>query len=167
MSDYTMSYSTVGRPVRAQELCGLSRGVRPGLPSLISLRFLSMDVKRQHLNQPTWSGQHGWSSCGGMTCVASGRRLSRGSKPDTPKTAAIQVLSNPSAARAVSAAGRAARLIGFQFFGGRAGISDSVTEPNSKHWFTTSFLWRKVPESDARSVARAVSADGVVRLIGF
>ena len=23
---------------------------------------------------------------------------------------------------------------------------------NSKHWFTTSFLWRKVPESDARSV---------------
>ena len=25
-------------------------------------------------------------------------------------------------------------------------------EPNSKHWFTTSFLWRKVPESDARSV---------------
>ena len=27
--------------------------------------------------------------------------------------------------------------------------------PNSKHWFTTSFfLWRKVPESDARSVVR-------------
>ena len=24
---------------------------------------------------------------------------------------------------------------------------------NSKHWFTTSFLWRKVPESDARSVS--------------
>ena len=23
---------------------------------------------------------------------------------------------------------------------------------NSRHWFTTSFLWRKVPESDARSV---------------
>ena len=23
---------------------------------------------------------------------------------------------------------------------------------NSKHWFTTSLLWRKVPESDARSV---------------
>ena len=24
--------------------------------------------------------------------------------------------------------------------------------PDSKHWFTTSFLWRKVPESDARRV---------------
>ena len=30
--------------------------------------------------------------------------------------------------------------------------SVSCTDPNSKHWFTTSFLWRKVPESDARSV---------------
>ena len=28
------------------------------------------------------------------------------------------------------------------------------TDPNSKHWFTTSFFWRKVPESDARSVVR-------------
>ena len=27
--------------------------------------------------------------------------------------------------------------------------------PNSKYWFTTSFLWRKVPESDARSVPRS------------
>ena len=27
-----------------------------------------------------------------------------------------------------------------------------VYKANSKHWFTTSFLWRKVPESDARSV---------------
>ena len=26
------------------------------------------------------------------------------------------------------------------------------SEPNSKHWFTTSFLWRRVPESEARSV---------------
>ena len=24
---------------------------------------------------------------------------------------------------------------------------------NSRHWFKTSFLWRKVPESDARSVS--------------
>ena len=30
--------------------------------------------------------------------------------------------------------------------------------PNSKHWFTTSFfLWRKVPESDARSVRIAIT----------
>ena len=28
----------------------------------------------------------------------------------------------------------------------------SMAAANSKHWFTTSFLWRKVPESDARSV---------------
>ena len=28
---------------------------------------------------------------------------------------------------------------------------------NSKHWFTTSFLWRKVPESDARSVGPKVT----------
>ena len=27
---------------------------------------------------------------------------------------------------------------------------------NSKHWFTTSFLWRKVPESGARSVCVCV-----------
>ena len=28
-------------------------------------------------------------------------------------------------------------------------------ETNSKHWFTTSYLhWRKVPESDARSVGK-------------
>jgi len=29
-------------------------------------------------------------------------------------------------------------------------MSKSVSD--SKHWFTTSFLWRKVPESDARSL---------------
>ena len=28
--------------------------------------------------------------------------------------------------------------------------------PNSKHWFTTSFLRRKVPESDARSVGQSL-----------
>ena len=149
----------VGRPVRAQ-----SRGGCPGLPSLISLRFHNVDVKRQHFNQPTWSCQHGWSSCGGMTCAASGRLLSRGSKPDTPETAAIQVLSNPSAARAVSAAGRVARLIDFQFFG----VSSwNIGLGHRTKLQALSFLWRKVPESDARSVARAVSAVGVARLIGF
>ena len=36
----------------------------------------------------------------------------------------------------------------------------SYPETNSKHWFTTSFLWRRVPESYARSVIprRALSA---------
>ena len=29
---------------------------------------------------------------------------------------------------------------------------------NSKHWFTTSFLWREVPESDARSVELTLMA---------
>ena len=29
--------------------------------------------------------------------------------------------------------------------------------PNSKHRFTTSFLWRKVPESDDGSVVQALS----------
>ena len=28
----------------------------------------------------------------------------------------------------------------------------AMAEPNTKHWFTTSFFWRKVPESGARSV---------------
>ena len=30
----------------------------------------------------------------------------------------------------------------------------TITTPaaNSEHWFTTSFLWRKVPEGDARIV---------------
>ena len=155
----------VGRPVRAQELCEkVEVDVPAGLPSLISLRFHSVDVKRQHFNQPTWSCQHGWSSCGGMTCAASGRLLSRGSKPDTPETAAIQVLSNPSAARAVSAAGRVARLIDFQFFG----VSSwNIGLGHRTKLQALSFLWRKVPESDARSVARAVSAVGVARLIGF
>ena len=32
-------------------------------------------------------------------------------------------------------------------------------DPNSKHWLTTSFLWRKVPESDVRSVGSIVSDD--------
>ena len=36
-------------------------------------------------------------------------------------------------------------------------LPSSLGGPNSKHWFTTSFLWRKVPESDARSVALALS----------
>ena len=31
-------------------------------------------------------------------------------------------------------------------------------ESNSKHWFTTSLLWRKVPESDARSVTESISS---------
>ena len=31
-------------------------------------------------------------------------------------------------------------------------ITHVHSRPNSKHWFTTSFLSRKVPESDARSV---------------
>ena len=31
------------------------------------------------------------------------------------------------------------------------GAGKRCSESNSKHWFTTSFLWRKVPESDARS----------------
>ena len=30
--------------------------------------------------------------------------------------------------------------------------SDTPTAADSKHWFMTSFLWRKVPESDAQSV---------------
>ena len=34
----------------------------------------------------------------------------------------------------------------------------SYPETNSKHWFTTSFLWRRVPESDARSVPPSVEA---------
>ena len=32
-----------------------------------------------------------------------------------------------------------------------------MSNSNSKHWFTTSFLWRKVPESDARSVCPTMS----------
>ena len=48
---------------------------------------------------------------------------------------------------------------------------------NSKHWFTTSFLqeWRRVPESDARSVERflvkigmdAVSYNNVVSILAM
>ena len=30
---------------------------------------------------------------------------------------------------------------------------DAVSPPNCKRWFTTSILWRKVPESDARSLS--------------
>ena len=33
----------------------------------------------------------------------------------------------------------------------------TAAETNSKHWFTTSFLWRKVPESDAWSVRQGPS----------
>ena len=36
-----------------------------------------------------------------------------------------------------------------------------ASRSNSKHWFTTSFLpWRKVPESDARSVLRGLTKAG-------
>ena len=35
-------------------------------------------------------------------------------------------------------------------------MSASTHSPNSKHWFTTFFLWRKVPESDARSELTAL-----------
>ena len=35
----------------------------------------------------------------------------------------------------------------------------SKTGPDSKHWFTTSFLWRKVPESDARSMRLGLTSD--------
>ena len=31
-------------------------------------------------------------------------------------------------------------------------VSMRHTDANSKHWFTTPFFWRKVPESDARNV---------------
>ena len=31
-------------------------------------------------------------------------------------------------------------------------LSVGSNQTQSKHWFTTSLLWRKVPESDARSV---------------
>ena len=34
----------------------------------------------------------------------------------------------------------------------------SPPDPDSKHWFTTFFLWRKVPESDARCVHRIQTA---------
>ena len=34
---------------------------------------------------------------------------------------------------------------------------------NSKHVFTTSFLWRKVPESDGRSVSFHVSQKGILQ----
>ena len=36
--------------------------------------------------------------------------------------------------------------------------SSNVT-PNTKHWFTTSFLWRKMPENGARSVLWHLSFD--------
>ena len=35
----------------------------------------------------------------------------------------------------------------------------STSDPNSKHWFTTSFLWRKVPESDGSECAASDHAD--------
>ena len=37
-------------------------------------------------------------------------------------------------------------------------LSPSRCWTNSRHWFTTSFFGRKVPESDARSVAAGVSS---------
>ena len=40
----------------------------------------------------------------------------------------------------------------------------SSYDPNSKHWFTTSFLWRNVPESGARSVHVTVIKSGSQQL---
>ena len=37
------------------------------------------------------------------------------------------------------------------------GVDGFGARANSKHWFTTSFLWRKVSESDAGSVGRTVT----------
>ena len=39
----------------------------------------------------------------------------------------------------------------------------TVFSSNSKHWFTTSFLWRKVSESDGRSVSFHVSQKGILQ----
>ena len=42
--------------------------------------------------------------------------------------------------------------------GGGVGDGGCWSSPNSKHWFMTSFLWRKVPESPSRSVGPALGA---------